>query len=232
MAVDLAVHDQLLRCAVEAVGGEVFSHTGDGMAAAFAGPGAAMEAAVAGQLSLSAAAWSCESPLRVRMAVHSGPAERRAANYFGPTLNRAARLMAVGSGGQVLCSQTTADLVSAGLPASVALVDLGEHRLADLTRPERVFQVTHPDLESAFPPLRSLGAHRHNLPIALTSFMGRIKEVKALEGVLDRERLITLTGIGGAGKTRLALQVAAGVGEQFPDVACAIEHALLLSAIL
>src|SRR5205823_8003538 len=101
--------------------------------------------------SLSAAAWSCESPLRVRMAVHTGQAERRAANYFGPTLNRAARLMAVGSGGQVLCSQATADFVSAELPASVALVALGEHRLADLTRPERVFQVVHPDLESTLP---------------------------------------------------------------------------------
>jgi predicted ATPase/class 3 adenylate cyclase len=225
MAVDLALHDQLLRRAVESVGGEVFSHTGDGMVAAFARPGAALEAAVAGQLSLSAAAWSCKSPLRVRMAVHTGQAERRAANYFGTTLNRAARLTAVGSGGQVLCTQATADFVSAELPASVALVDLGEHRLADLTRPERVFQVVHPELESTFPSLRSLGAHRHNLPIALTSFVGRADEVAILEGVVHRERLITLTGIGGAGKTRLALQVAAGVVEQFPDGVWLIELA-------
>jgi predicted ATPase len=198
---------------------------GDGMVAAFARPGAALEAAVAGQLSLSAAAWSCKSPLRVRMAVHTGQAERRAANYFGPTLNRAARLMAVGSGGQVLCSEATADFVSAELPASVALVDLGEHRLADLTRPERVFQVVHPELESTFPPLRSLEAHRHNLPIALTSFVGRADEVTTLEGVLDRERLITLTGVGGAGKTRLAFQVGAGVVERFPDGVWLIELA-------
>jgi class 3 adenylate cyclase len=169
MAADLALHDQLLRRAVESLGGEVFSHTGDGMVAAFAHPGAALEAATAGQLSLSAAAWSGKSPLRVRMAVHTGQAEHRAANYFGPTLNRAARLMAAGSGGQVLCSQATAKRVSDKLPARVALVDLGEHRLADLARPERVFQVVHPELESTFPPLRSLGAHRHNLPIALTS---------------------------------------------------------------
>jgi predicted ATPase/class 3 adenylate cyclase len=225
MAVDLALHDQLLRRAVESVGGEVFSHTGDGIIAAFARPGAALEAAVAGQLSLSASAWSCKSPLRVRMAVHTGQAERRAANYFGTTLNRAARLTAVGSGGQVLCSQATADFVSAELPARVALVDLGEHRLADLTRPERVFQVVHPELESTFPSLRSLGAHRHNLPIALTSFVGRADEVAILEGVVDRERLITLAGIGGAGKTRLALQVAAGVVEQFPDGVWLIELA-------
>lgn len=225
MAADLALHDQLLRRAVDSVGGEVFSHTGDGMVAAFAQPGAALEAAVGGQLSLSSTAWSCESPLRVRMAVHTGQAERRAANYFGPTLNRAARLMAVGFGGQVLCSQATVDLVSGALPGSVALVDLGEHRLADLTRAERVFQVVHPELESTFPPLRSLGVHRHNLPIALTSFVGRTDEVKALEGVLYRERLITLTGLGGAGKTRLALQVAARVVECFPDGVWLIELA-------
>jgi predicted ATPase/class 3 adenylate cyclase len=225
MAADLAVHDQLLRRAVESVGGEVFSHTGDGMVAAFVQPGAALQAAVVGQLSLSATAWSCKSPLRVRMAVHTGRAQRRGANYFGPTLNRAARLMAVGSGGQVLCSQATADLVSAGLPASVALVDLGEHRLADLTRPERVFQVMHPELRSTFPALRSLGAYRHNLPIALTSFVGRTDEVKTVEDVLDRNRLVTLTGIGGTGKTRLALQVAAEVVERFPDGVWLIELA-------
>lgn len=225
MAADLTVHDQLLRRAVESVGGEVFGHTGDGMVAAFVRPGAALQAAVVGQLSLSATVWSCESPLRVRMAVHTGQAERRGANYFGPTLNRAARLMAVGSGGQVLCSQATADLVSVGLPASVALVDLGEHRLADLARPERVFQVIHPELRSTFPRLRSLGAYRHNLPIALTSFVGRTNEVKAVEDLLDRNRLVTLTGIGGAGKTRLALQIGADVVEHFPDGVWLIELA-------
>jgi predicted ATPase/class 3 adenylate cyclase len=225
MAADLAVHDRLLRHAVESVGGEVFSHTGDGIVAAFVRPGAALQAAVAGQLSLSATAWSCGSPLRVRMAVHTGQAQRRGANYFGSTLNRAARLMAVGSGGQVLCSQAAADLVSARLPASVALVDLGEHRLADLARSERVFQVIHPELRSTFPPLRSLGAYRHNLPIALTPFVGRIDEVKALGDILDHQRLITLTGIGGTGKTRLALQVGAEAVEHFPDGVWLIELA-------
>jgi len=161
------------------------------------------------------------------MSVHTGSAEHRAANYFGPTLNRAARLMAVGAGGQVLCSQATAELVAAALPEGVALVDLGEHRLADLTRPERVFQVVHPDLESTFPPLRSLGAHRHNLPVALTSFVGRTEELKALEELLAGNRLITLAGVGGAGKTRLALQVAAGAVERFPDGVWLVELARL-----
>jgi hypothetical protein len=133
------------------------------------------------------------------MAVHTGPAQYRAGNYFGPTLNRAAGLMSVGSGGQVLCSQAVADLVATGLRAGTGLVELGEHRRADPTRPERIFQVVHPELESTFPPLRSLGAHRHNLPVALTSFVGRTDEVKALEDLLAGNRLITLTGVGGAG---------------------------------
>jgi class 3 adenylate cyclase len=232
MAADLARHDRLLKRAMESVGGKVFGHTGDGMVAAFSDPGAALEAAVGGQLAVAAAAWSGASPLRVRMGVHTGPAQRRAANFFGPTLNRTARMMAVGSGGQVLCSQATAELAAGKLPAGVGLLDLGEHRLADLAQPERVFQVVHPDLESTFPRLRSLGAHRHNLPVALTSFVGRTGEVKELEDLIDRNRLITLTGVGGAGKTRLALQVAAGCIERYPDGVWLIELARIRDGAL
>jgi predicted ATPase/class 3 adenylate cyclase len=232
MAADLARHDRLLKRAMESAGGKVFGHTGDGMVAAFSDPGAALEAAVGGQLAVAAAAWSGASPLRVRMGVHTGPAQRRASNYFGPTLNRTARMMAVGSGGQVLCSQATAELAAGNLPAGVGLLDLGEHRLADLAQPERVFQVVHPDLESTFPRLRSLGAHRHNLPVALTSFVGRTSEVKELEDLIDGNRLITLTGVGGAGKTRLALQVAAGCIERYPDGVWLIELARIRDGAL
>ncbi len=225
MAGDLARHDEFLCRAVEEAGGEVFGHTGDGMCAVFTNPAAALSAAVAGQQALTGAVWASPVPLRVRMAVHTGPAEPRAGNYFGPTLNRAARLMAVGAGGQVLCSRATADLAGAKLPAEVSLVDLGEHRLADLNRSEQVFQVSHPALPSDFPPLRSLRAHRHNLPVALNPFVGRASEVAELGTLVRTARLVTLTGVGGTGKTRLALQVAASAIEHFPDGVWLVELA-------
>src|SRR5207245_11242273 len=121
-------------------------------------------------------------------------------------LNRTARLLSTAHGGQVVCSQAAADLGWDELPKEITLLDLGEHRLADLARPERVFQVVHPDLPSAFPPLRSLDAHRHNLPVALTPFVGRERELAELEALLSTGRLATLTGVGGADKTRLALR--------------------------
>ncbi len=226
MKADLARHDELLRAAVENAGGEVFSHTGDGMGAAFAAASDGVEAAVAAQRALASGPWEA-GPLRVRMAIHSGPAQRREGNYFGPPLNRVARLLASGSGGQILCSQSAAELVGADLPADVFLTDLGEHRLADLARPERIFQVTHPDLPADFPSLRTLSAHRHNLPVALTPFVGRAKELAELVSLLGTSRLITLTGVGGAGKTRLALQAAAAVLEAYPDGVWMVELAPL-----
>jgi predicted ATPase/class 3 adenylate cyclase/DNA-binding CsgD family transcriptional regulator len=216
MAADLARHDELLRRVVEAEAGVIFSHTGDGMGAVFPRAASAIAAAVTGQLALAEEKWRSQAPLRVRMAVHTGPAQRRAGNFFGPTLNRTARLMAVGAGGQVLCSRAAAELIGADLPSGVGLVDLGEHRLADLARPERVFQVTHPGMSSSFPPLRSLGSHRHNLPIQLTSFVGRGRELAELNALLASTRLLTLTGTGGCGKTRLALQLAADVVDRYP----------------
>lgn len=158
MTGDLARHDELLRASIEATGGEVFSHTGDGMAAAFTVASDAIAAAVTAQRALAAAAWGAPGPLRVRMAIHAGVAQRRAGNYFGPALNRVARLSGIASGRQMLCSQAAAELVGADLPAEVALIDLGEHRLADLARPERVFQVTHPDLAAPDGQLRA--SHR------------------------------------------------------------------------
>ncbi|MGH3843932.1 MAG: ATP-binding protein, partial [Pseudonocardiaceae bacterium] len=160
-------------------------------------------------------------------AIHAGVAQRREGNYFGPALNRVARLLGTASGGQVLCSQTAAELIGADLPADVALIDLGEHLLADLSRPERVFQVTHPELPSQFPPLRSLGAHRHNLPVALTAFVGRARELDELARLLAGSRMVTLTGVGGAGKTRLALQAGAGALAAYPAGVWMVELASL-----
>src|SRR6476660_2930277 len=182
MAADLALHDRLLRHAVESVGGEVFSHTGDGMIAVFARAGTAVEAAVGGQLALSAAVWSCDSPLRVRMAVHTGPAQHRAGNYFGPTLNRAARLMAIAWGGQIVCSSSAASAANDDLSDAITLIELGEVGLVDFTVSERVFQVAHPDMptENRPPRVRAL-AYRTNLPVASTPFVGCPHEVAGFE---------------------------------------------------
>jgi predicted ATPase/class 3 adenylate cyclase len=227
MAEDLRLHDALLQAAVEQAGGAIFSHTGDGMCAAFPTAAGALQAAVAAQVALHRATWAVTPSLRVRMAVHAGPAQRRAGNYFGPTLNRTARLMAVGSGGQVLCSQAGVDAFGADLSSDVNIIDLGEHRLADLAAPERVYQVVHPELPSEFPPLRSLGVHRHNLPPELTPFVGRALEVKELDELLRDSRLVTVTGAGGVGKTRVALEVARGAMNRYPDGTWLVELAAL-----
>lgn len=216
MAEDLARHDEIVRGAVEQTQGRVFANTGDGLCAAFSTASAALTAALESQRALVQKKWRSPIPLRVRMAVHAGAAEPRGDNYFGPTLNRTARLLSLGWGGQVLCSQAAAGLARDHLPAGVALLDLGDHRLADLSRAERVFQVAHPELPSAFPPLRSPG-RRPTLPAAFTSFVGRTKEIEEVRGLLGDSRLVTLTGVGGSGKTRLGLEVAAGVQEDFPD---------------
>ena len=177
MAEDLTRHDTLLRAAVAADAGTVFAHTGDGLCAVFPTVARAIAAAVSAQRSLLAEDWGAPGPLRARMAIHAGTAETRGDNYVGPTLNRTARLLSTAHGGQVVCSQAAADLSWDELPKEVSLRDLGEHRLADLTRAERVFQVVHADLPADFPPLRSLDAHRNNLPVTLTSFVGREREL-------------------------------------------------------
>jgi predicted ATPase/DNA-binding SARP family transcriptional activator len=228
MAEDLARHDEMVRAAVDATQGRVFANTGDGLCAAFPTASAALKAAVDSQRVLLEERWRSPVPLRVRMAVHAGAAEPRGDNYVGPSLNRTARLLSLGSGGQVLCSQAAADLARDHLSAGVALLDLGDHRLADLARAERVFQVTHPDLPATFPPLRSPG--RHALPAAVTSFVGRAKEIEEVRGLLDESRLLTLTGVGGSGKTRLALEVAAAVQEDFPDGVVLVELGPLYDA--
>jgi len=223
MARDLGRHDELLRHAVEAAGGHVFSHTGDGLCAAFPTSSAALAAALAGQQALLATEWAGAAPLRVRMAVHAGAAERGGGTYLGPTLNRTARLQALAAGGQVLCSQAAAELGRDRLPDGLTLLDLGEYRLADLSRPERVYQLLHPDLPATFPPLHSPETRRHNLPLNLSSFVGRSHELDQLDGLLAGSRLLTLTGVGGAGKTRTALRLAARHLERFPDGAWQVD---------
>ena len=217
MAADLARHDDLVRGAVAEERGRVFADTGDGLCAAFPTAGAGLEAALAAQRRLLAQEWHSPAPLGVRMALHAGAAEPRGDNYVGPTLNRTARLLSLGFGGQVLCSQAAADLLQDRLPPDVSLLDLGEHVLADLSRPERVFQVLHPALPAEFPSLRSSGRRRHNLPAALTSFVGRARELDEVRALIRGARLVTLTGVGGSGKTRLALEAAARLLDDFPD---------------
>ncbi|MEA2616275.1 MAG: hypothetical protein QOE72_2058 [Chloroflexota bacterium] len=187
---------------------------GDSMVAAFARPSDALGAALDAQLTLATE----ETGLSVRMAVHTGEAQLRdASNYFGPAIIRAARLRAVAHGGQILVSHATADLVADAVPAGMSLHDLGIHRLRDLSRPERIYQLCHPELARDFPRLRAVDAIPNNLPTQLTSFVGRAAELVELGRLLDRERLVTLTGVGGGGKTRLALQAAAERSDAYPD---------------
>lgn len=227
MRAALARHDMLLRKVIEDHCGWVIKTTGDGLLAVFASAVEGLGAVIACQRTIHAEVWPTAEPLRVRMALHTGEAEIRDGDYFGSTLNRAARMMAVGAGGQSLLSQTTAAVVQDQLPKQVALRDLGEHRLKDLVRPEHIYQVVVPELPETFPPLKSLSAFPHNLPVQLTSFVGREKEIAETRKLLAATRLLTLTGPGGTGKTRLALQVAADVMADYQDGVWLVELAPL-----
>jgi predicted ATPase/class 3 adenylate cyclase len=211
MARALRRHDELLRAAIERAGGFVFKTVGDAFCAAFATPRAALDAAAAAQRGLAAEPWPTGRPIRVRMSLHTGVCEERDNDYFGPAVNRAARLEAVAHGGQVLVSGATAELLSDTLPGGVALRDLGLHRLKDLGRPERVYQLEAEFLAADFPPLASLDNPElpNNLPGQLSAFVGREREVPEVRKLVESSRLVTLAGAGGCGKTRLALQAAA-----------------------
>ena len=233
----LARHDTLLRNIVQFHQGHVVKTTGDGLHAAFATAPQALHATLTAQRTLQTQPW--QPPLAVRMGLHTGTAESRDADYYGPALNRAARLMAAGHGGQVLLSAATQELVRDHLPEGAGLLELGQHRLKDLGRPEQVYQLLHPDLPAAFPPLRSLDnpALPNNLPQQVTSFIGREKEVAEIKALLGKTRLLTLTGAGGAGKTRLSLQVAAdlldgeGDGVWLVELAALSDPALVVQAV-
>jgi predicted ATPase/class 3 adenylate cyclase len=215
----LSRHDEILRRVTEEQGGYVFKTVGDAFCCAFSTATDALEAALEAQRRLISSEWEQTEPLRVRMALHMGVAEERDGDYFGPPLNRVARLMSAAHGGQVLLSLPTQELVRDQLPAGAALMDLGEKHLKDLFRPERVFQLLAPELPSEFPPLRTLDAYRNNLPLQPTPLIGREKAVaEVCERLSHPEiRLLTLTGAGGTGKTRLGLQAAAELTEEFDD---------------
>jgi predicted ATPase/class 3 adenylate cyclase len=213
----LARHNNILRSSIEAHGGYVFATGGDGFAAAFGRAGNAVQAALAGQAALAAESWPTGVTIGVRMGVHTGEAVERDGDYFGPAPNRAARLMAAGHGGQVLCSQSTAALVE----GEADLIDLGEHRLRDVGRPLHVFQVG----AGAFPPLRALEELPGNLRAPATSFVGRAAELAEVVALVRAHRLVTLTGVGGVGKTRLAFEAASAMAGEFPDGVWVVELA-------
>jgi predicted ATPase len=208
MRVAVARHDALVRAVIEGHGGYVFSTAGDSFAAAFARAADGLEAAVDAQAALAAERWPEGVVVQVRMGVHTGEASERDGDYFGPAVNRAARLMDAGHGGQVLVGATTAAVVGWS-----GLVDLGEHRLRDLAEPQRVFQWG----PTVFPPLRVLDAALSNLPLQATGLVGRRLLVGEVADLVVACRAVTLTGPGGVGKTRLALEAGAEVLPKFPD---------------
>ena len=226
MAAALRDHDATLRAAVEEHHGKLLKHTGDGILAVFDDPLAAVNAASAAQRALRA-----DGRVRARMGLHLGPAEERDGDYFGPTLNRAARIMAAAHGNQVLASVSVASAVT----GSAETVDLGPHRLKDLLEPEHLFQIVVED-ESAYPPVRSIDAYDENLPRQRTRLIGREEDAERVRALFGSARLVTLTGAGGIGKTRLAIEVAARAlddhdGALFLDLAPIADPALVVPAL-
>jgi predicted ATPase/class 3 adenylate cyclase len=229
MQAALADHDESLRHAIESSNGVLFKTTGDGVYAAFAVATDALAACLAAQLVLQSAETkasddhpaSCPSdvpaPLRVRMGLHTGVAELRGGDYFGSALNRAARIMSAAHGGQVLLSAATAELVRGQLPEATTLLDVGEHRLKGVLNAERLFQIVAPALRADFPPLRSLNVEATNLPLQASSFIGRGTEQADIIGLLSSHRLVTLTGAGGIGKTRLSIAIGTELLTQYSD---------------
>ena len=226
MRAALTRHDAILRAAIAEQGGHVFKVIGDAFQAAFDVPARAVAAALAAQRALTGEHWPTSIPIRVRMGLHVGPAEVVGDDYaVAHTLNRVARVMSAGHGGQALLTLAVAELVRERLPAGVTLRDLGMHRLKGLTQLEHLFQLVVPDLPADFPPLQSLGAAPNNLPAQLTSFIGRDAEVAEVKRLVSTSRLVTLTGSGGSGKTRLSVQVASDLGADYPNGVWFIELA-------
>jgi predicted ATPase/class 3 adenylate cyclase len=222
----LAAHDALIRHAIEDHGGRIFKTVGDAFHGVFPEAESALRAAIESQRGLNRQTWKGIPRLRVRMALNTGIAEERDGDYFGPALNRLSRLLAAGHGGQTLLSLTTKEALPA-LPDCVELRDMGERRLKDLSRSERIFQVVVPDLPSDFPPLITLEAVPNNLPKAVSGFVGREQELAEVKRLLSTTHLLTLTGSGGCGKTRLSLQIAADLLDTFPGGVWFVELATL-----
>jgi predicted ATPase/class 3 adenylate cyclase len=231
MAEALRRHDEILRAAIGRADGYVFKTVGDAFCAAFWTAQAALDAALSAQRRLVAEDWPTSRPVLVRMALHSGVCEERDNDYFGPVVNRAARLEAIAHGGQLLASGATAELLMESLPDGVGLRDLGHHRLKDLGRPELVYQVEAGYLPASFAPLTSLDNPElpNNLPSLLSAFIGRDRELDEVRTLARSSRLLTLTGAGGSGKTRLALQAAAEMIDGTADGVWLVELATVPS---
>jgi len=225
MQAALAGHDALARGAVDAHHGRLVRTMGDGVYAVFQDPLDGVAAAVQLQRDLNDAAHTAGLPLRVRIGVHRGEAEGRDGDYYGSTVNRAARIMSIGHGGQTLLSQAVVDAMAERLPPPASLLDLGRVRLRDLSSPERVWQLQHPELRALFPPLRSLESTPNNLAQQLNSFVGRERELAEVRQRLQGARLLTLLGMGGMGKSRLSVQLGAAVLDDHPDGVWLVELA-------
>ncbi len=235
MRAALARHDVLFEDAVREHGGVHIRPRGEGDSrfAVFASAPDAVATALAIQRAFATEAWPTPRPIKVRIGVHTGEAERREGDYYGSAVNRCARLRGIGHGGQILLSEASAGLVRDDPLEGTELRDLGDHRLKDLTRAERVFQVAHSDSPSDFPRLASLDARSHNLPIHPTALLGREREVPEIRALLqDSARLVTLTGPGGTGKTRLSLQVAADLLDEFEHGVFLVELASVADPVL
>jgi predicted ATPase/class 3 adenylate cyclase len=210
----LDAHDDIFAVVIKRCGGELFNHTGDGICAAFDSPDQAIRAAIDAQMALRDTTIDSVGTLKVRMGIHYGPVVHSGDRMFGPTLNRCARIMSAAHGGQIVASETATELADL---RAMTLVDLGWHRLRDVSEPVRLYQVDAEGLERAFPPLRSVGTSRlHNLPAASSSFIGRVDALLELDQQLDRHRMITLLGAAGSGKTRLASEAASRRVERYP----------------
>jgi predicted ATPase/class 3 adenylate cyclase len=205
MKAALAKHDAILKEAIATNHGQIVKTTGDGVHAVFITALDGVNAAAEMQRLLLQTYEGLQ--LRVRMGLHTAEAELRNGDYYGQSVNRAARIMSIGHGGQVLLSETTAQVVREHLPEDTSLLELGEHYLKGLAQPEKISQLVLPDLQKDFPPLNSLSTATNNLPTQLTSFIGREKEIAEIRALLDSARLVTLTGSGGTGKTRLSIEV-------------------------
>jgi predicted ATPase/class 3 adenylate cyclase/Tfp pilus assembly protein PilF len=232
MRTALRSHDALMREIIGSANGHVFKTVGDGFYAVFTRGADAVAAAVRAQSAIAAEPWPRDTPIKVRIALHTGVVEERDGDYFGQPVNRLARLLSTGHGGQTLVSQSVAEISRDSLPHAASLHDLGVHRLKDLAHPEHVFELRHAGLLQEFPPIKSLSTHPNNLPLQLTSFIGRAHQIREISELVRLNRLATLTGSGGNGKTRLALQVAAESLSRFPDGAWMVELGSIADAAI